>query len=283
MTADRKQAIANIDSIVNARDLGGYPVKNGKRVKSGLLLRSAALNGMSENDRQTLQNLNLSLVIDFRDQFEIDGSPDPEMEGVRQVHLSPADLQKDPGLRNITSSAVLLDFCPEAIQRMFESLQSFSITSLYRSFLLEDKGKAGYREFFKLLLAQPDDEAVLWHCSFGKDRAGLAAALLLSVLGADRKTILDDYELSNEYLSDQNEDLSGMAEMLADHPEVLNVLSTIYGVQRETLNKTFRLKCINFLCQNGEIVESLLHSISRCCEILLLKSVVGLCLVKILR
>ena len=48
-----------------------------------------------------------------------------------------------------------------------------------------------YKDFFRLLIeVDSETNAVLWHCTDGKDRAGLAAALLLAALGADMKTIL---------------------------------------------------------------------------------------------
>ena len=53
-------------------------------------------------------------------------------------------------------------------------------------------------EFFRILLkTDPGRGAVLWHCVDGKDRAGLATMFLLSALGADKQTILEDYLMSN--------------------------------------------------------------------------------------
>jgi protein-tyrosine phosphatase len=52
-------------------------------------------------------------------------------------------------------------------------------------------------------LADPSRLPAIFHCTAGKDRTGIAAALVLSVLGVDRETVLHDYELSNEYRSKQ--------------------------------------------------------------------------------
>ncbi len=49
-------------------------------------------------------------------------------------------------------------------------------------------------------LGQPDGVPAVFHCTGGKDRTGMAAALLLSWLGVNRETVLDDYELTNRYL-----------------------------------------------------------------------------------
>jgi protein-tyrosine phosphatase len=56
-----------------------------------------------------------------------------------------------------------------------------------------------YRVLFSLL-SDPDKTPILFHCSAGKDRTGLAAALILHALGADKETIMEDYLASTEYL-----------------------------------------------------------------------------------
>ena len=67
---------------------------------------------------------------------------------------------------------------------------------LYRQMVDE-----GATTFGRLLthLTEDDGLPALFHCAAGKDRTGIAAALLLAVLGVDEGLILDDYELSNIY------------------------------------------------------------------------------------
>lgn len=60
-------------------------------------------------------------------------------------------------------------------------------------------GAGSFVDFSLLIEVDPEKSAVLWHCTDGKDRTGIAAALLLAALGADMKTILDDYMLTNVY------------------------------------------------------------------------------------
>ncbi len=55
-----------------------------------------------------------------------------------------------------------------------------------------------HAEFFYTIIDYPG-ESVLWHCAWGNDRAGLTSVLLLSALGVDKKSILNDYELKNVY------------------------------------------------------------------------------------
>lgn len=70
---------------------------------------------------------------------------------------------------------------------------------MYVEFLSLDKGREGYSRFFRKLLELPDGEAILFHCSEGKDRTGCAAMLILFALGADEETVMGDFLLTNEF------------------------------------------------------------------------------------
>ena len=70
---------------------------------------------------------------------------------------------------------------------------------MYINFLSGDQGKASYAQMFKELLELPEGEALLFHCTQGKDRTGCAAMLILSALGVDEETILYDYVLTNTF------------------------------------------------------------------------------------
>jgi hypothetical protein len=65
-----------------------------------------------------------------------------------------------------------------------------------------NNARTQYKKFFELLLAQ-NSGALLYHCSAGKDRTGVATALLLSALGVDRETVIKDYLLSAHYVADK--------------------------------------------------------------------------------
>jgi protein-tyrosine phosphatase len=59
--------------------------------------------------------------------------------------------------------------------------------------------QAKYKPMFDELLALPSDEALLFHCTAGKDRTGIGAALVLAALGVSRPTILQDYAATDVY------------------------------------------------------------------------------------
>ena len=70
---------------------------------------------------------------------------------------------------------------------------------MYIGILDGEMGKRAYSDFFRILLSADPDRAVLWHCTSGKDRTGLAAMLLMTALGVDEETIIEDYLLTNTY------------------------------------------------------------------------------------
>ncbi|MBC8931267.1 tyrosine/lipid phosphatase LipA, partial [Escherichia coli] len=72
-----------------------------------------------------------------------------------------------------------------------------------KSFITDETSIQAYKDFFDILLANQDG-SVLWHCTAGKDRAGFGTALVLSALGVDKNTVIDDYMLSNKYRADEN-------------------------------------------------------------------------------
>ena len=70
---------------------------------------------------------------------------------------------------------------------------------MYINFLSGDQGKENYKRMFEELLSMPEGKSLLFHCTQGKDRTGCAAMLILSALGVDEGTILQDFMLTNTF------------------------------------------------------------------------------------
>ncbi len=172
-----------LDGAYNFRDLGGIPVAGG-RVKQGLLFRSDDLSDLTEPDLKRLKNMNLTTVIDFRDRGESMFSRDRLPESVkitRQVIIEAGrvmGMYSDGNLNHRKSMSLMV--------------------SVYRVLPLEFQRQ--YTDFFKIV-AEAESAPLLFHCAAGKDRTGVAAALLLSALGADRQTAMQDYMVSRERLA----------------------------------------------------------------------------------
>ena len=187
----------HLNSIRNARELGGYATADGRRIKNGVLLRTASLKGVSDQDLCLLTEVyHVSHIVDFRMPMEMTGAEDPPIPGAVYHHLNVIDPSTLPA-----QDVPEVDISTLDVVQMVKMSEQMGMLQedMYIGFLASGMGKAAYAEFFRILLLSEVDRAVLWHCTSGKDRTGLAAMLLLSALGVDEETVVSDYLLTNEY------------------------------------------------------------------------------------
>ena len=197
--ADVKTQSINLKSVSNARELGGYITNDGRKVKHGVLLRTAALNKISSEDLKRLtENYSLAVIADLRMTFEISPKPDPAIEGVKYVNLRV--INEELFKKELEKK---LAFEGDAIERIKMIVESGLVSqNMYVGFLSDEYGKKAYREFFRELIDLPPERSLLFHCSQGKDRTGCAAMLILSALGVSEEIIMEDYLLTNIFNAD---------------------------------------------------------------------------------
>lgn len=186
-----------LDGISNARQLGNYICQDGRRVKQSILLRTGKLCELAlEGARVLAEQYKVKNIIDFRMESERAAAADKKVPGAENTWISVMEMS-DYGaeIQEVFRAAVELKM--DRTQAMLENAKAGFVAKMYDSILLTKRAKCGYSQFFRILLSQ-EKGAVLWHCSAGKDRAGLASALLLYALGADEETIMADYMLSSE-------------------------------------------------------------------------------------
>jgi protein-tyrosine phosphatase len=180
------ERVLALPGLFNVRDLGGLPADGGQ-VKWGLLYRSGDLGYLTGETRAELEARNIKTIVDFRDTRERDAMPDGEIATVQNR----CDLS--------ISAGSIVDFYEVLNVADAENMME----ELYRK--MPAAATLQYRAFFALLQAQKN-LPLLFHCSAGKDRTGIAAALILSALGVDRNIIIDDYLLSAEGLRGKYDD-----------------------------------------------------------------------------
>ena len=185
---DSSRREIKLQGAVNFRDIGGYKTKDGMHVKWGKIYRSAALNNLTPQDLEILGKKSLQFDIDFRGPYEVKIAPDKIPVSVNQISL-PA------GSENIGDSTYM--------KQMVVSMKSDSALIQFYSNLAPFHDR--YKPLFDLLLTVKSDSALLFHCSAGKDRTGIAATLILYALGVDDTTILADYLATNYYRRNENE------------------------------------------------------------------------------
>lgn len=186
-----------LGGIPNGRDLGGFRVPGGKRIRRGIMLRTAALAGATPAGLSLLERMGVKDIVDLRTDAEIKAQPDPAVKGAAEVYLNIlADEKAAAGAANITS-----------VQGTVEQVEQTMVQS-YRDFITLKSATDGYHQFLNLAL---EGKPFAFHCTEGKDRTGWGAALLLHLLGASRAQINADYMLSNTGLIEQNAALERMA------------------------------------------------------------------------
>ena len=169
----------------NFRELGGYEADEGKHVKWGQIWRgipTCKLTG--EADRAKLDALGLRLILDLRSVEEAKKEPDYVPDGARLVQI--CGLCAEDGHE--------IAFAPGDIDRLMASApEGYDVPRvLYRRMLT---GNKAFKELFRALEA--GETPILFHCSAGKDRTGVAAMLILLALGASDETICADYAQTN--------------------------------------------------------------------------------------
>lgn len=232
----KKAQMVELDDVDNCRQLGGYQALDGKTIKSGILLRSGKLSKLDEDGTEVFYSMNISEVIDLRIPEEINHRPDPALRNVKTYKINLADtaslFYKYSVLGVDVNSSNCIDVV-DSIARMPMNLGEMYIAGIIDS----DYGRKALHEIFKVLVNHKSG-AILWHCSGGKDRTGIVAALLLSALNVDRETILNDYELTNEFVEGQRIGMKVVSWFYSNDEKEEERVATIAGVKREFMEKT---------------------------------------------
>lgn len=218
-----------LDSIVNARQLGGIVLPNGKKVKNNLLLRGGNLNQASDKDIDRLENeFHVIHVFDFRTKMEIRHAPDIPLMGSSYTWLPTIDEKTERPGENTLPRQAFRDLENYILIHAFDKDVQIVARQLYPMFIRNEFSQLQYAVFLQKL-CEMQQGAVYWHCSQGKDRTGLAAAFLLAALGADRQTILMDYDISNDYYRDLVDGISSQIIAKGGGEEELKVVKTFLG------------------------------------------------------
>ena len=169
----------------NFRELGGYLADEGKHVRWGQIYRGIPTGKLTgEADRRLLDSLGLRLILDLRSSGEAKKEPDYVPDGARLVQI--CGLCAEDGAE--------IAFAPGDIEKLMQTAEEGESISqrLYRRMLT---GNKAFKELFRALEA--GETPILFHCSAGKDRTGVAAMLILLALGASDEVICADFEQTN--------------------------------------------------------------------------------------
>lgn len=217
--ADSAKRKVNLQGAINFRDVGGYKTKDGHSVKWGKVYRSADMSQLTDADLAELKRRSITYDVDLRGNKEATEAPDKMNPNTNYI-LCPAG--SDSLVANITKELGARK-SSDAIMTAFYSNTTYLT--------------ARYKPFFGKLLDLPENESLVFHCTAGKDRTGIAAALFLYALGVPYNTIVDDYTATNYYRQgDNNKSINAMMQLMhMDEAQAKN----LKGANKEYLDANF--------------------------------------------
>jgi protein-tyrosine phosphatase len=189
-TAADFERLIELGGATNFRDVGGYPTAEGRRTRWRALFRADGLSRLTDADLVVMADLGLRTVVDLRSSYELEQGRFPvERVPVAFHHFPLLDALPDPerftltpGMLGVQYREMVRDAAPQ-------------IASALR------------------LLVLPGSLPAVIHCTAGKDRTGVLFAVLLSLLGVDDGTVVEDYARSSANMTRLR------AQLIARYPE----------------------------------------------------------------
>ena len=179
--------IIKLKHVKNYRDLGGITTSDGRVLKPHMLIRGTTLFDPTLLGIKILkENYNLKTIIDLRTQKELLEKPDIKIDGVEILHMPVFD----ESVAGISHEKKVHSFKTLMMMPKMEDLYVQMVTGENLNNIIK---------ILTYILTLPVQKfSVVFHCTAGKDRTGVVAALLLSFLGVDRVTVMNDYLLTNK-------------------------------------------------------------------------------------
>ncbi|OXE35651.1 MAG: protein tyrosine phosphatase [Phenylobacterium zucineum] len=177
--------ILPLEGVDNFRDFGGYAAADGRYMRSGRFWRSAHHGRATEADLVTIRDLGLTAVVDLRRPRERESEPSRRPTGFAGeiIECDLGDRAEAPHVAFLRDT----DLTPASVDAFF--------LDYYTQAPFEPRHPILFRRYFQALLGT--DASVLIHCTAGKDRTGLLAALTHHVLGVHQDDVLADFMLTN--------------------------------------------------------------------------------------
>lgn len=236
--------------IRNFRDLGGYETTDGRTVRWGLLYRSGNLSQVNDADLAYLSSLRLKFVFDFR-------APSENRLPSREYATA------------LGAQVYKLPMLSDRIRQMFESptiscsgeLRRIDARELiietFRSFVTDSMSQCS--EIIRTI-SDPVNLPTLYHCNMGKDRTGFVSAITLLALGVSMKTVFNDFMLSSQYITPDDE---------GQLPSILSpvIKQSLLKTQREHLEAAFETidkrygSVDTYLCEGLGLNERILEKL----------------------
>lgn len=184
-------------SIINLRELGGYENQHGLKIKEGVFFRSGLPDISNRKLKKLLDSFNIKKVYDLRTDAEISNKsyklPDNIEYGHHPVFDNLGDEVEKLGLGSGNKLAMI-----KTLRNIDLNQDEIDKVKSYMSNLYKDMGKNP--EIFGIIIGdmiENEGRPSLFHCTAGKDRTGVLAAIIMQILGISKDKIMENYLLSN--------------------------------------------------------------------------------------
>ena len=213
-----------LEGVRNFRDFGGYRTKDGRILAKGRLFRSASFAEASAADIGRLNALGVKFIVDLRRSHEREASPN------RWPGPQTRTISYSSGAREAESAAQAAPHIEVARLRRTPEEQRAFMRDYYGRAVYSDRFTQQFAAMFAAMAEEGGPFVV--HCAVGKDRTGIACALIHEALGIDRDTIFADFLLTNANASRWAQERSGRADDDIPLPQV--------GVHEDYLHATYQ-------------------------------------------
>lgn len=223
-----------IRGVANVRDLGGYIGADGRKVQYGRLIRSGHLGGADKLSLKSFaEDYNIRAEVDFRTALEINQHPPKYISGVKYYNF-PA---LDEAAFGITTEKGSLEKILQGVMESNPNCEEY-MRDMYINIAFSDYTLPQYKKFMELLLSV-DYGATVFHCSHGKDRAGLGAVVALMALGVDKEEIIKDYMYSSNYTKNKVKLVKTFGKLRRWEPEKTEYIAGLLDVRESYVRGVF--------------------------------------------
>ena len=220
---NRNNAVIDLTGAMNCRDLGGYHTREGRRIRTNAIFRSDRLSELVQDDLEELASYGIRTVVDFR----------TSAEAHRDISRLWATVTTHIPLPIGDEIAQQTEFVDRVRAGEITSVTAADVADSY----IEMLSTSGHQFVsFLQLAADTDSWPLLFHCTAGKDRTGIAAALILEICDVDRELVLDDYELTNALRSERR--IEQLRPSLLDAGADIEAIRPALSAPREAMEQT---------------------------------------------